>query len=586
MKKPIYILGISESHTATAALLKDGEIIACVSEERFTRKKLQPGIPTQAIKFCLDFAKIGFNDITEIAVADIEPPFIDPTESPYNKLKPPPPLLIRFLFYFEEKIETKYPQFKKYFYKIYQTYMKLRFPQRQKRRFANLRKIIPLPENKFTFIKHHICHSSAALFACGFAESNQPVLIFTCDAVGDYESGSVSKFENNKIKRLSTISFQQSIGFFYQHITQQLGLKPVEDEYKVMGLAPYADQKKSETLYNLLAKYFEINKSENKWFMTISEYHLWRKLPKLLHYKRFDHIAAATQKIIEEILVAWIKNAIANYKIKNVVCSGGVFANVKANLKIAQIKGIKKAFFMPSPGDETNAIGAAYYCYFNLTKKIPSPLSHLYLGSSFSDEQIKKSIKKYLYKSAFKIIKPKNITLQVAKLLSQGEVVARFAGRMEFGARALGNRSILASPKNRDSVEFINSAIKSRDFWMPFAPTILRERTKDYIIPHHADSSFMNVAFNTTPQAVSDLCAAIHPNDKTTRPQILDRETNPNYFNLIKKFEDLTNIGALLNTSFNLHGEPIVATPEDAIRVFKKTKLKHLVLEQWLISKK
>lgn len=583
MKKPIYILGISESHTASAALLKNGELIACTSEERFTRKKLQSGIPTNAINYCLEFANITAKDLSEVALADIIPMFVQKKDSPFataNKLR----FFSDIVIAIEGKIEEVLPASRYLFYKIYKFVMNLKVPQMKKIRLKKLQKVLPAESKNFSFYDHHLCHMAAALFSSNLVKNTQPVAIFTCDGVGDFECATLSKFQNLSLKKLISIDSQQSLGFFYLHITQFLGLKPVEDEYKVMGLAAYQDDRKNTGSYRILKTFFKINRSKPGWQIKLSAIHLQRKLPKLLQNQRFDQVAAAAQKILEEILVEWIKNAIKKYTTINLAFGGGVFANVKANQKIAQLKNVNHTFFMPSPSDESNAIGAAYYAYFKLTKSLPKPLTSLYLGPNYSESEIAKILKKY--KKQFNIKKPQDINLVVAKILAEGQVVARFAGRMEFGQRALGNRSILANPKNREVVDFINQSIKSRDFWMPFAPTILRERTSDYLVLHKADSPFMNVAFDTTPKGQKDLAAAIHPYDKTTRPQILDRKINPAYYDLIKKFEKLTGIGALLNTSFNLHGEPIVATPEDAIRVFKKTKLKHLVLEQWLISKK
>lgn len=585
MKQADYILGISESHTASAALLKDGVILACASEERFTRKKLQSGIPKKAIYYCLNFAGISFQDLTKVIIADIEPPFLDSKESPYGKYSPPFPLLLRIFFSIEEVIEAKFPGSMNLFYYLYKNYIKFKLGKFRRNRLADLQKIIPLPPNKFTFVNHHTCHALASLFTSPFPKRNQSCLIFTCDGVGDFESATIYRYQKGGLEKFTSINFQHSLGFFYQHITGLLGLKPLEDEYKVMGLAPYADKEKAGEVYKLLAPYFKIDKSENKWIITTPEYHLWYKLAEILRYKRFDSIASAAQQIIEEILSKWVKGAIDTYKIKNVVFGGGVFANVKVNQKIAELNRVKEAFFMPSSGDESNAIGAAFY--YHLGKKIPTPINNLYLGPSFSDQEID-ILLQYLLKNNqnYSLEKTNNINAFVARLIAQGNVVARFNGRMEFGARALGNRSVLADPSNLKIIEFINAVIKKRDFWMPFAPTILRERAKDYLILHKADSPFMNVSFKVSKRGEKDLAAAIHPYDKTTRPQILDEEANPSYYDLIKRFEKLTGIGAILNTSFNLHGEPIVATVQDAFRVFEKSKLKYLAIGNYLITKK
>lgn len=580
-QKPIYILGISESHTATAALLKDGRIVACASEERFSRIKLQPGTPRKSIEYCLNFAKIKPKDITLVAAADLEPPNIGPSDNLYTKTDLPLSFIFRLLLNIAEKIETIFPNSRIIFFSVYKLFKKLSQSSRQNKRISNLQKILPISSQKFIFFPHHVCHAGAALFASKVKDAS---LIFTADGVGDFESATASIFQNNKIEKLVSVDSQQSLGFFYQHITQYLGMRPVEDEYKVMGLAPYADAKKSQKVYERLKSFFKFDKSKNKWVIKISSYYLWRKLPRLLLYSRFDYIAYTAQKIIEEILSTWIKNVIEQTKVKNIALGGGVFANVKANLKIATTRGIDNIFFMPSPGDESNAIGVAYYAYFKLTKSIPKPLSNLYLGPLYNDDKIKKNLGGL--SNILKIEKPKDINTQVAKLLASGEVVARFAGRMEFGARALGNRSILSRPDDLSVVSIINNAIKQRDFWMPFAPTILRDKAEDYLVLHKADSPFMNVAYDTTEKGQADLAAAIHPYDKTTRPQILDRSANPEYWDLVKKFEKLTGIGAILNTSFNLHGEPIVCTPEDALRTFRRSGLKYLQLESYLISKK
>lgn len=580
--KPSYILGISQSHTASAALLKDGEIIACASEERFTRKKLQPGIPKEAISYCLGFAKIKKEDITQVAVADTSAPVFGKKVS---GAKPQTNnIAIETLFNLEEQVEKRIPRSRELLFEIYKQTMKLKSGRLQASRLLNLQKILKLPPEKFVFVNHHLCHASTSLFSSPFPEKNKDALIFTADGVGDFESGTIYRYRSGQFEKLVSIDSQQSLGFFYLHITQLLGLKPIEDEYKVMGLAPYADPQKAQNVYKILRAYFDVNKSQNRWTIKISEFHLSRLLPEILKFKRFDYIAYAAQRILEEILVEWIKNAIDKYQISNIALGGGVFANVKVNQKIANLKKARQVFCMPSPSDESNALGSAYYLYFKTYNQIPKPIKNLYLGPEFTNKEIETSLK--MERGKFLIKKPKNINLEAAKLLARNEIVARFNSRMEFGSRALGNRSILSRPDNRTIVQFINSAIKNRDFWMPFAPTILRERSREYLILHRADSKFMNVAFDTTDLGKSHLAAAVHPYDFTARPQILDIETNPEYYDLIKKFRQLTGISALLNTSFNLHGQPIVCSPQDALAVFKKTGLKYLIVENFLIEKK
>jgi len=263
--------------------------------------------------------------------------------------------------------------------------------------------------------------------------------------------------------------------------------------------------------------------------------------------------------------------------------------NVKLNLKIMEMPEVRKFFVFPSCGDESLAIGAAYYGYEQVCKDKGKnvdiePLGDLYKGPEYSNEYIENVLKK---ESGIVYSFFDNIEEKIVELLTKKEIVARFAGRMEWGARALGNRSILADASNYEVVKIINEMIKQRDFWMPFAPTILKEREDDYIVnPKKVPAPYMILAFNSKEKAKKDLVAAMHPYDYTLRPQILEKEENEKYYKIIKIFEEMTGMGGILNTSFNLHGYPIVCSPEDAIHVFKNSGLKYLALENWLVKKK
>jgi len=244
-------------------------------------------------------------------------------------------------------------------------------------------------------------------------------------------------------------------------------------------------------------------------------------------------------------------------------------------------------FIMPSPGDESTPFGACYWGYLKLTKnkKIPSAPANLYLGSEFTNYQVKNALKRSNKK--YNIQRVSDMENTISRLLARGKIVARFAGRMEWGARALGNRSILADASNIDIKETINKMIKSRDFWMPFAPTILSKNATKYIInPKNIEAPYMILAFDTKPDARDDLVAAIHPDDKTARPQVISKKENPEYNKIVKKFKEITGRGVILNTSFNLHGYPIVRTPKDALRVFKNSSLSYMALENYLVTKR
>ncbi|MCK5617360.1 hypothetical protein KAR91_86650, partial [Candidatus Pacearchaeota archaeon] len=277
--------------------------------------------------------------------------------------------------------------------------------------------------------------------------------------------------------------------------------------------------------------------------------------------------------------------------IKRIMLSGGVFMNVKANLKIMEIPEVSDIFVFPSCGDESNAIGGAYYGYKNLCEakgqelKI-HPIENIYWGMEFTDDEIEEYLRTNGLYEKYTITKCDDISTEVAKLLAQDEIVARVSGRMEWGARALGNRSLLANPAKYNTIRVINEKIKNRDFWMPFTPSILKERGDDYLINEkNVEAPYMSIAFRSTELARKELLAAIHPYDFTIRPQLLEQDWNPSYYKIIKEFEKITGIGGILNTSLNLHGEPIVCTPADAIHTLEDSGLKYLALGSFLITK-
>ena len=284
----------------------------------------------------------------------------------------------------------------------------------------------------------------------------------------------------------------------------------------------------------------------------------------------------------------WIKTAIQKYKVNKIALGGGTFMNIKANFLLKNLKEVKDIYVSPSCGDESLSMGSALYFDFtsnNNKYKNLSPIKSIYYGHEFSDEIIENSLKK-LNSTEYKITKSKNIEKKIARLLSENKIVARYSGKMEWGARSLGNRSMLANPSNFSIVQEINKLVKKRDFWMPFAPTILKEYSDKYIVnKKNITSRHMMIGFESSLEGKNKLSAAIHPYDMTMRPQILNRIDNPLYYKMIKEFKNITGIGAVLNTSFNLHGFPIVYTPDDAISVLKKTGLQYLAIGNYLIKK-
>lgn len=281
----------------------------------------------------------------------------------------------------------------------------------------------------------------------------------------------------------------------------------------------------------------------------------------------------------------WIYNGIKKFGINDVIFSGGVAQNIKANKKVWEMDSVNNLFVPAGPHDESLSLGAAYMDHIkNLGIKSTYFFPGPYLGTEYSTRQVEGALNKYKNKKKFII--SETSTKEVAKLLAKGEVIGWMNGRMEFGARALGSRSIIAHAGDPEVIKKINDQVKKRDFWMPFAPSIKSDREKDYIInPKKLDARLMTIGFESTKLARKEIPAALHPYDYTVRPNVINKEDNPKYYSLLEEFERLTGIGAILNTSFNLHGEPVVESPLDAISTFERCGIKYLFLCGWLIQK-
>lgn len=360
-------------------------------------------------------------------------------------------------------------------------------------------------------------------------------------------------------------------------------MKPNQHEYKVMGLAPYTSNYEIEKCYKIFDKILKV-KGLNIVFDKKPKDLFYHFKEKLINC-RFDGIAGALQKFLEKKLETWFVACFKKFRYRNFYFSGGVAQNIKAALYLSKNKKIKKIFVPPAAGDSTISIGACFYGAANSFKNEIHPINSMYLGTSLNTNEIKRLIKKKLNKKF--IVKSKFSAREVALAISKGAIIGRCAGRMEFGLRSLGNRSILCDPRFSENINKINFKIKKRDFWMPFTPTILKEDFDKYIInPKKIEARFMSMAFETTNIGRNCLKAAIHPADFTARPQLLSKDDNPKYFEIIKSFKQITGVGALLNTSLNLHGLPVVRNAEDALYVFENSGLDFLILENFLLKKK
>jgi len=565
MKKDVIVLGIHDGHNSGAALIKNGRVLAAISEERLNNIKNYSGTPKLSIKEVFRIAGISPEDIDLIAIACL--------------IRTHPPLVQEPFFV---KLYRKIVPFvhSHWFSEIYVSILhRLRKMSELNRIFEEL-KII---DKEIIFIEHHLAHAACAYYSAPWQDKT---LILTLDGSGDGVSSSVNIGEDFKIKRIAWSTSYNSVGNnLYSEVTGYLGLKRWEHEYKVMGLAPFG---RPEYCLDKMEKIIRIHPKKHLEFQnTIHAYtiDIQKKLRTMLAEQRFDNISAACQTYFESLIIQWVKNAIKETGIKKIACAGGMFLNVKANKLLRELDEVEDSFFYPAAGDEGTPVGAALEGYFRYCEKegIDSEkhsLDDLYYGREFDNDYLEFVIKKQGWRE--KAIFEEDISDEVADLIKKGKIVAVFWGRDEFGPRALGNRSIVADPRDLRVVSKLNFAIKQRDFWMPFAPSVLEEDAGDYFI-NAKPARYMIEAFDTTGKA-DDLIAGLHQADRTARPQTVN-SWNPRWRRTIESFKELTGVGGVLNTSFNLHGYPIVGNPEIALKTLENSGLDGLAFGNWLVLK-
>jgi carbamoyltransferase len=585
----VIVLGISETHCATAALLRDGEIIGCASEERFSRLKNDAGYPRRAIDALLREHGIAPAEIDLVALAGRSAAAREWMnrvlhDEAYHReyygvrLDGPGDAVARR----GRKLGARLGLVRR---------TRGKFGISQAERLGLVREHLGVDARQIVCLDHHTCHAAAAYFGSPFA--GRAALVLTNDNSGDGLCATASLGEGATVRRQEAApSAPGSLGSFYSLVTVLLGMTAGEHEYKVMGLAPYAAAPRAEAAAAALREAFDLVDGAPALFAWRKRGPRYRLLLEATLGLRFDAIAGGAQQVVEEALLAWARLMHGRYGGQRLALGGGVFMNVKANMRLAAEEWVRDLFVFPSCGDESNAVGAAYLAYLQRCDEAgiaPAvrPFGAAYLGPPVTAEEAEAVIRARDLASRYAVSEHEQIEARIAELLVSDGVVARCAGRMEFGARALGNRSILGNPADHRVVSLINRMIKNRDFWMPFAPTILREREADYLVnPKGLASPHMMIAFATNPKRRDDLVAAIHPHDATARAHVLEEGANPPYHRVVREFERRTGIGAVLNTSFNLHGEPLVATAADAVDTFERSGLPHLALDRFLISKR
>jgi carbamoyltransferase len=434
------------------------------------------------------------------------------------------------------------------------------------------------------FFDHHECHAASAYH--GLAQDDDEYLVLTLDGGGDRLSSTVSVGRAGQLERIAATDDANSIGHIYSRTTFMMGMVPWEHEYKLMGMAPYAEAKRTEDVAKIFRSYLGLSSANPLTFKRLIPEPtnlIAHRLFSDLRGVRFDLIAGGLQKFTEELLLDWIRRCVETTGIRRVLCAGGVFMNVKANGVVLLDESIETLGVFPSCGDETLPFGACYLAQRSKGERT-SPLSSIYLGTRIDAEAVRPSLDR-ARELGLEVSESTDVARDVAEILARGEIVARASGAMEFGARSLGNRSILADPKNPDIVRIINMMVKKRDFWMPFAPVVRAENMRKYFeVEDGVESPYMMIACGTTALR-ADLMAAVHSADLSARPQTVRREQNPGYYDILEAFEELTGRGVLLNTSFNLHGSPIVNDADDALDVLMNSGLNVLVMDRYIFRK-
>ena len=566
------ILGINnEMHISSACLIEDGKIVAAAAEERFTREKLTRKFPQETIKYCFKEANIKMEEVDYIATSwnpgiyftKFNPLLSGQRRHMVEQLYSVPDNLMQL--YVRPEVDYVFQEISGSFGKI-----------------------------KTYYITHHRTHAANGFFLSPFSSA----AILTADAQGEFESTTFCHGKGNKINFVKSINYPHSLGALYSTFTEFLGFRANSDEWKVMALASYADPNNEfyKRLKEEVVKFqgdgdFELNLSYFKGFLhdqpnlyterLVETFGRARERDEEFQERHFE-IASALQKISEEAIVHLLNWLFQQTREKNLVLSGGLFMNSVFNGKVLELTPFDNLFVSSCPDDSGNCFGAALYLYNHILGKGRSvPMSHNYYGPQYTDSEIEEALKGYNLNFAYE----ENIFKKAAKLLSEGNVIGWFQGRMEFGQRALGNRSILADPRKADMKNKVNRAVKFRESFRPFAPAVIKEKQEEYFeIGKGGDVPFMEKVYPVIMDKRDQIPAVVHA-DGSGRIQTVIKELNPGFYSLIEEFEKITHIPIVLNTSFNLNGEPIVCTPSDAIKTFYSCGLDTLVIGNYIVHK-
>ena len=568
------ILGLAApfGHDSSAALFVDGRVVAAAEEERFTRKKHAEGQrPINAVKFCLDQAKLKTSDIDYIAFPWSFKALREKRTEFFLKTICPHPSRAYKKFFLNNKELRGQNSF------IRQTLQACGFDT---------------SGVQIKWIEHHIAHIASSFYLSGMDEA----AVLSMDTGGEISSTLLGSAKNREIHKIKEITNPDSLGAFYATMTDYLGFKRGNGEYKLMGMAPYGEQSKINfdhiIWWNDKKKTYKCN-CDYVWVRRHK-----RVRPDKVYSKKMVeefgpqregdglsepciHVAAVTQEKLEDITLRLIDNYLKD-KLKdhnNLCFAGGCALNVSLNRKLIEHPLINNLWVQPAAHDAGTSLGAAAYVAAQLGEAI-EPMKHVYLGPEFTNQQIEEDLRK----SGFPFRYENNISEAAADLLYKGHVVGWFQGRMEWGPRALGNRSILGNPTIKGTADKINAIIKFREKWRPFCPSILKEKASEILNSNHP-APFMTTAFKVNPEWKDKVPEVVHV-DGTARPQVVEKEINPKFHKVIETFYHKTGIPILINTSLNRRGEPIVCTPEDALAMFEGSGLEYLAIGDFLVEKR
>jgi carbamoyltransferase len=572
----VKILGISDGMNGGAALIEDGRLTFAVQEERLIRAKMATGFPRQSIATLLEGTATEPRDVTAIGVATVNEFFREPAVAYDGWLMREQTALKELLL----NVSSGVTRFAGASPLLKRSYYRLKGLLGEQRRRAIRKRL--RGEWGFTcpihFVNHHFAHACSAFFTSGLGEAT----VITMDGAGDNSSSHVYAVRAGCFQMLWNVDSLDSIGNYYAYVTHICGFRAQKDEGKITGLAAYGRPTYLETLKKFMNYEEPSPRNKGRVFYWAAVRALKQALPDSLSER---DLARSMQELLEEACSRYVGHWVDRTGCRHVALAGGVFANVKLNQRIHQLENVDSVFIHPGMGDEGLAVGAAFALASRVARAAnceiaPATLRDVYLGPSYTEGELQRA----LDKAGLRAERVPNIEQRIARLLADGHVVARFDGRMEYGPRALGNRSILYQATDPAVHEWLNKKLKRTEF-MPFAPVTLQEFAHQCyrnIRGAEYPARFMTITFDCTDWMRTHCPAVVHV-DGTARPQLIARDANQGYYQIVDEYRKLTDLPSVINTSFNIHDEPIVCSPSDALRAFKDADLDYLALGNYLL---